>query len=57
MITNGLFVLRSLKSQVAELFGHIGVPVELANEKEMGAITPVTALMAPYYHLLGEWEK
>lgn len=39
--------------QVAELFGHIGVPVELANDEEMGAITPVTALMAPYYHLLG----
>mmetsp|Transcript_15685 Transcript_15685/g.30243 ORF Transcript_15685/g.30243 Transcript_15685/m.30243 type:complete len:259 (-) Transcript_15685:77-853(-) len=38
---------------VAEMFAHIGVPVELADEKEMSAITPATALMAPYYKLLG----
>jgi pyrroline-5-carboxylate reductase len=37
---------------VAALFNHIGKAVELRDAAEMSAVTPVTALMAPYYQLL-----
>jgi hypothetical protein len=44
-------------SQVAALFAHLGKPVQLQDAAEMSAVTPVTALMAPYYQLLDSVTK
>lgn len=45
------------ESQVAALFAHLGQPVQLKDAEEMSAVTPVTALMAPYYQLLDSVTK
>lgn len=42
---------------MAALFAHVGQPVQLKDAAEMSVVTPVTALMAPYYQLLDSVTK